>query len=189
MENILIKRFAELSQLEPNINNWSTLNFKGNPPRLIRLKMIDSLLKALQLNCNYSELIKGNFINHIEIDYHKLIELIGTEIPEISSIIDFEENSLAFGLPYMFEGLLRYRLTFQSLKDVNAGVLMCRGMHLAQVVLTNKITKDLEPHIELVDKIIGYLLNPRDINFPEKDLIDKYNFPDDDLLEIDIMWM
>ena len=58
----LLIAFLDLLSFEKKVNNWSEEKFSENPPRLHRLKIINALMKALQIKCSYADFLNGEFI-------------------------------------------------------------------------------------------------------------------------------
>ena len=57
----LLIAFLDLLSFEKKVNNWSEEKFSENPPRLYRLKIINALMKALQIKCSYADFLNGEF--------------------------------------------------------------------------------------------------------------------------------
>jgi hypothetical protein len=53
-------------------------------------------------------------------------------------------------------------------------------------MLTNSISSNLENTFEELDQTLELFINPKKLQFTEQELIDKYNFPKEDLHQIDL---
>ena len=203
----LLDMIFEFVEMTPNSDLWTLNAQKGNQPRLIRLKQINSLLsaffqtnkpngfldKAKQLfldnkNETIQTILSGDFLNRQNIteftEIIKFIRLIVNE-KENSEIEDREIHIME--LKMTFQQLIKYKEQLRKLLTFNSGWLEASSITSRfSIYLTDSISKNLRDKYSELDKALEILINPKNFTFTESELIDNYNFPKDDLNEIDM---
>lgn len=189
MEKTLLTKFLELYTLSDNITKWSIANFAKNPHRLYRLKAIDALMKALQINCSYQEFQYGEFLMKPDnLEQSELIIKIKENYPSLFQTTNtHEKNQIDF--QFMFEMLFNYRMQLQKLISARDSVLEYLEDNRYPILIIEGINSKLQADIEALDDILAYLINPKEIHFSNQELIEKYNYPVGDLEEIDSDWI
>lgn len=189
MEKELLQRFLELGTLSVDISKWSVANFKNNPPRLHRLQMIDSLMKALEINGSYEELQYGEFLyEEGRQDLAELVKRLQENYGAAFDDITIEQETDYYS-QFIFEMLLRYRIRLHQLVNVKACVLEAFGMNYIPLKIMSDIDTKLIKEAEGIDNILYYLLNPKGIRYTIAELKTKFHYPEVDLDEIDLEWI
>ena len=90
----LIDKILEFVAMTPNESEWNYKSLSGNKPRLIRLKRINSLLKAFSLTTNKNIFEKAsNYINpDVKADIKSILSgdfIKNRNIEEYHELIDF----------------------------------------------------------------------------------------------------
>ena len=57
------------------------------------------------------------------------------------------------------------------------------------IYLTKSISENLAGKYDDLDKILGLLIDPNGLSFTEEELIADFNYPKEDLLDVDIDFM
>jgi hypothetical protein len=189
MEKTLLTNFLELYTLSDNVAKWSTDNFANNPPRLYRLQAIEALMNALQINCSCQEFQYGEFVfGQNQLNQSVLIIKIKEKYPTLFQTTNTDEkNQIDF--QFMFEILFSYRMQLQKLRSVRDSVLEYSEDNRYPILIIDDINSKLKADIEALDDILAYVINPKEINFSNQELIEKYNYPAGDLNEIDADWI
>ena len=186
----LLYLIAEFRGMQSNSNSWNEADLSHNPPRLYRLQMINSLLKAFNLGSELNwEFFRGHFLNYKNVEDYPKVEKVLEEF--------LNQNPNRF-----FSGLKNVNLAsiFQMLFEVYEKLLnlfsfgkgsLVGGSSLGHVFpkllvedLNNKISQILE--YEILLSILKSLISPGDITFSRQELITNYQFPDVDLMEVDM---
>jgi hypothetical protein len=189
MHKKLLSRFLELYTLSDDVAKWSADNFSNNPPRLYRLKAIEALMKALQINCSYQEFQYGVFLMEpYHLEQSELIIKIKESYPTLFQIINTDEKD-QIDFQFMFEVLFSYRMQLQKLTSLRDSVLEYSEYNRYPVLIIDTINNKLQADIEAIDNILAYIINPKEIHFSNQELIEKYNYPVGDLDEIDSDWI
>ena len=92
-----------------------------------------------------------------------------------------------------YHHLMNYRIEIYRILNFNSGVLEASSLGFRKAIsLTSELNKDLFDKIEIIDKLLFEIINPEKLEFDENTLIKEYNFPKDDLDEIEygklVMW-
>lgn len=186
LEKKLLKTILELYDLSQDISQWSESYFIKNPPRFYRLKMIDSLLKALKIECSYMELIQGDFIND-------------GNLPKINEIMEFIKNSnlkLKSDDPFNWDDakhcfyfFMKYRLHLSKLENIDSGVYAASGFYLLPFKFFNQFSPYLNEMTEKIDGFLFLSINPDNISFSKEELIKKFDYPSVKMSDIDLDWI
>ena len=203
----LLDKIFEFTEMTPNPIEWNLKSLKSNPPRQIRLRQIESLLTAFcTINTNKNLLSKAK---SIFFDNHKITiksflqgDFIKTRsIDEYSElihfVIDFVKNRVGDAdrkreirieeLAFIFPILVDFKKQIRSMLTFNSGWLEASSdISLFSIYLTNSIAKELVGKYSELDYVIERVINPKGLVFTEEEMIDKYNFPKEDLNEVDI---
>jgi hypothetical protein len=197
----LIEKIIEFTAMTPDSATWTYNSLKENEPRLIRLKQIDSLISAFIpeiKNTNLTEkltgllsskktkltkVVSGEFIENRCLDaYIAFTNLIKQEA-ESSTLnkIDITDIKNTFIILMSYKKNLRQLINFN-----NDWLEVSRITSLFSIKLTNKISSNLLGQYDELDKVLELIINPKNLSFSETELISNYNFPKDDLDEIDL---
>jgi hypothetical protein len=193
LSTALVKYHLELNGLMPSEMDWPIELFKDNPPRYIRLKRFYALKKALGLeNVSMNQFLGGEFIteDHYKV-WDKIYFIVRKEfnipiedylsihaiIPDLSS------------LPFLFQYLFEFKKRHHQLMDTGRGVLMASNFYLTPLLIFKEITPKLQTDMHLIDEILDLLTNPNQIQHSEEELNTLFDYPLDDLDEIDLDWL
>jgi hypothetical protein len=86
-----------------------------------------------------------------------------------------------------FQQLITYKKELRRLLEFNSGWVEASSMTSRfSIYLTNSITNNLKDKYSELDKALELFVNPRKLSFTEEELITRYNFPTDNLNEVDM---
>jgi hypothetical protein len=192
----LLAKVLEFNAMTPNKEHWNEGALKNNPPRLIRLKQIQSLAQAFLIKGADSQstilsILIGDFIKERSVaDYMEVFtfieEVVREKEGETSKYNPTSTNSLR--MPY--QQLINYKKQLLAILDFNSGWLEAGTINARfSIYLTDSITKHLVGKYEKLDKALELFINPGKLSFTETELITNYNFPPDNLHDIDMEYM
>ncbi len=189
MEKILIRTYLELYSLNDTIEKWSLKNFENNPPRLYRLQIIDSLMRALEIKCSYEGFKYGEFLfDENKINWSVFKKIVEDNFPKgLENIDTINDNSDCY--QFIFEIFLRYRIRFYQLINTKSMVFEASGINKIPLNIFNEIDSKITPEFGGIDSIINYLLNPTNIQFTMEELKHKFNYPTINMNFIDSEWI
>ena len=190
MEKELLDTFLDLYTYDQKISSWSLDSFEEGTPRFYRLQIIDSLMKALELNCSYSQFSNGEFVTIIHYkkwaDFKKSIENI---IPEVKKSMPPSMTMDAFAIGMLFRTLMRYRMHAARLLSSNNGIYAASGEFRIFLELMNEPNRKLIEELKKIDAVLLFCINPTDIYYTKEELINNFGFPDVNINEVDVDFM
>jgi hypothetical protein len=194
---LLLERFSELYELERDVTKWSITNFKKNLPRLIRLQMILSLFKVLGIKRNFKSFMEGGFIQK-DYDVNNLLQLLLLSDEDIEQVYDWISNGYIkrvtdefskWEAMFTFKYLLKYRLQLELLYRCHAGNILCSPRLFLAAAIKNHIEENIINQTKLLSKVLVHFINPTDMEITMASLHSLYNYPIEDLGDIDFEWM
>ncbi|OYU82644.1 MAG: hypothetical protein CFE24_14980 [Flavobacterium sp. BFFFF2] len=188
----LIDFICEFIEMTPEESEWSEEKQKSNPPRLIRLKRINALLKAYMGNeIGLSEFISGDFVSLTPLD--KFNQLRGhIEIYNKINGHHYDTNHRFYhaDVSLIFKSIFKYKQKMESIFSHNCGWLIASGNLLEYYLhVISKINKSIKNEMEELNQVFKLIINPGNLTFSLIDLIENYGYPEDDLSEIDFEWL
>ena len=196
--------------MTPNSIEWNLKSLKANPPRQIRLRRIESLLTAFcSIDINESLLSKaksiffdhhkitiasflqGDFIKARSIDeYSEVIKFIKDFVKTKVGDVDRKREIRIEELVFIFPFLINFKKQIRSLLTFNSGWLETGSdVALFSIYLTDSISEKLAGNYSELDYFIELFINPKRLIFTKEEMIDKYNFPKEDLNDVDSDFM
>jgi hypothetical protein len=113
-------------------------------------------------------------------------EVVREKEGETSKYNPTSTNSLR--MPY--QQLINYKKQLLDILDFNSGWLEAGTINARfSIYLTDSITKHLVGKYEKLDKALELFINPGKLSFTETELVTNYNFPPDNLHDIDMEYM
>jgi len=177
--------FKELLFLIPDFEEWNYNCLKSIPPRLIRLQRLQALFRALRINWNPAGFPKGEFItNNLEMykDYDSKI---------FDDLITFSGSKPAFSyeyFPIIFEKLFEYRIKVEKPLIFNKGLLAIGDSTTYSYFAISNLNISIKQVIAPLDKLLILLIDPVGYEYEEEELIKYFDYPTDDLKQIDVDW-
>lgn len=198
----LLEKIFEFTAMTPDEKEWDVAKLQSNKPRQVRLQRIEAMLTAFglyesntnQLGRNNSSLAKaissllsGDFVNSL----HK------SAIAEIDAYVTTQLNNPYFDcelygdeLQFIYRHLIKYKKQLYKLERFNSGWFEGGGkLGNYAYSLTSTITANLEGKTKELDYLLELIINPNRYSFTEQELIDKFGYPDVDLLDLDLDFM
>lgn len=206
----LLDKVLEFIAMTPDKSQWSVTALKSNPPRHIRLKQIESMLNAfftidintrlidnLELSLSgkpkisIQSFLSGEYIEQREIsDYAETIKFIKEFVKTRSNYFDETRGICLEELVFIFSDLVDYKITLRNILSFNSGVLEASSIASRfSIYLTNSVSKNFVDKDSDLDKFLELLINPKGLIFTEDELISSFNYPKENIIDIDIEFM
>ena len=200
----LLDKILEFVELTPNEKEWNYKSLRNNKPRQIRLQQIYSLLNAFSLieHKNLFEKHTKSFNPDLRIEIKSILNgsfIKNRQQEEFNELIDFTKQYLQknnhktdrptclFELSLIYPKMIDYKIKLREIIDFNSGSLLANSIFLIfHITLTNSISSNLNNKYNDLDHFLELLINPRKLKFTEKELIEKFNFPTENLDQIDM---
>jgi hypothetical protein len=192
----LIEKILDFISLVPDHNDWNIEKLKNNPPRLIRLKQIEVLLQILVLEVydpndiklSIENTINGQFLLHRpEHIYNELFDEMETTIRRYKPKLKKSEPWLNSLLQDNFNHLIRYMIELNRISNYHSGVLVLSYPYFYAYLLSEEISANINS--EKIISFLGNAIDPQKRVFNSNSLIKDFNYPSEDLTEIDFEWM
>ena len=197
----LIEKILEFIEMTPNENEWNSKSLSDNKPRLIRFQQINSLLNAFSLQSNNKTKLRSFLFPNHKNEITTILNgdfIKEKKLEEFNELLDFAEIFLKkqnftikspishSELSFIYPKLIDYKIKLREIINFNSGWLeSSTTFTIFHIFLTNSISSNLKNKYDDLDNTIELFINPRHLIFTEQELIEKYNFPTDNLDEID----
>ena len=197
----LIEKILEFIEMTPNENEWNSKSLRDNKPRLIRFQQINSLLNAFSLQSNNKTKLRSFLFPNHKNEITTILNgdfIKEKKLEEFNELLDFAEIFLKkqnftikspishSELSFIYPKLIDYKIKLREIINFNSGWLeSSTTFTIFHIFLTNSISSNLKNKYDDLDNTIELFINPRHLIFTEQELIEKYNFPTDNLDEID----
>jgi len=204
----LLDKIFEFTAMTPEVNQWNVSSLEGNPPRQIRLKQINSLMKVFLGQKSHKNLfektkalisgatntttvqsvLSGDFIKNRQIeDYAELVSLMTQIVTERQGGISKDQCMHVMKLIMPYQNLVRYKRKLVELLTFNSGWLEASSItSWFSIYLTDSVTSNLQGKYTVLDWALELFINPQGLVFTEEELITKFNFPTENLRDIDM---
>ncbi len=191
----LIYNILDLERLLPNIDDWELEKQKGNPPRYVRLQQIDALFKVFtpsyykdgDIVTGVWNFMEGQFILSRGInEYNKVIKVMDKEINASDRSFEKEVWDL-YHIQHNYRDLLRFKKSISQVKSHNSGMMEMSYPYFYSYLASNKILDKI--NCDEIDKFLSLVIDPLGRSFTVEELIRDYNYPKDNLGDIDFDWM
>ena len=90
---------------------------------------------------------------------------------------------------FIFNRLLNYRKEISNLLNINSDVFAASDNYKLPIQLVNSVNKKIAKKAKIIDRILILFLEPKLANIDRQILKSKFNYPDVNLMEIDIEFM
>lgn len=203
----LAEKIMEFVAMTPDSNQWNTKALYDNPPRQIRLYQIQSLMMAFigmerkssdnqdkrwlesgELKPSLRYFLSGDFIrSRTETDYVQCIEFIKAYMQDDSFHDRLSKPVSLMELSFIFPKIFSYKTQLRNLMTFNSG-WMEAGSMTAQfsISLTNSISRNLVSKFDILDRTLEWFINPLELSFTLDELVAGYQYPKENLSDIDI---
>ena len=195
----LLEKVLEFIAMTPDEKDWDVAKLKTNKPRQVRLQRIEAMLDAFGLKERKSKgffgttassrtsiqsLLSGDFISNLD---DATLATIDNYVTKQLNDPFFDSKISSDEMQFIYQYLIKYKKQIYTLQAFNSGWLEASGkLGQYSIGLTNTITSNLKGKTEELDYLLNLIINPNGYSFSEQELIEKYGYPDVDLLDIDI---
>lgn len=200
----LLDIILEFVEMTPSEKDWNYKSLNSNKPRQIRLQQIHSLLKAFSLieNRNLFEKTANYFNPDLKVEIKSIINgdfIKNRELEEFNELIAFAKQFLQknnyikdrpirlYELNFIYPKLVDYKIKLREIIGFNSGWIEASStFSIFHIMLTNSISSNIKDKYNDLDRTLELFINPKELLFTEKELIEKFNFPTEDLHQIDM---
>lgn len=194
----LLDKVLKFTAMTPDTDQWHLYRQRDNQPRLVRLQQIDALMMALVPESRYMKevghrietILSGDFITQRnEGQYTALLDEIRRTIDN-SRFVGFGKREINVSdLQYYYCDLLHYHIKLQQLFRHNSGVMEMSFAYCFPYLVTEAVSDAIGPMAVDIARLLAGFIDPQAQGFTLEELIAGYNYPTDDLSQIDVDWM
>lgn len=184
----LFQLYFELRLLHPKIEDWNETFFEKRPPLYYRFQKVSSILKSF--DCTIDSFIAGDFIqSQKEVANSKFHLLLKAKFPKICRKSATFEKLEVSELVFLFTKLMSYREKISELFDINSDVLVASYNFSLPIELINNLNHKIANKTKIIDRLLIMFLETKLTNMDRKTLTLNFNYPNVDIMEIDIDFM
>lgn len=194
----LLNKVIEFTNMIPDSAEWTFEKPQGNLPRLFRLQQIQALMEAFipglasskDIGQGIKAFYSGEFIIHQPLaKYAFLVENIENTIAG-SKFSNAKKSEIStIHLQRNYRDLLDYYLKLKSLLNHNKRYLEISYPYLFPYIVTEDISASIGLKAGPISNLLSIFIDPDKQSFTEEELIKRFNYPTEDLLDLDLDWM
>lgn len=184
----ILDLYLEFGAMQPDESTWTDGGLRDNPPRFYRFKMLQSLFKAFDLG-NLKKFAEGNFVlkRRIE-DYDSLIKRMKAELKSVTKFRKGEEITLK-EIAFLFKRLLEYRRRWDDVTNFSSGLMACSARYRYAFYKIDQVNSQICDSIAPINDILSFIISTEGKVIDKKELVERFHYPDMDLLDIDVEQM
>ncbi len=180
----VFRRFIELHQLVPDLNDWHEDRLERNEPRIIRLKQLTAIFAAFEIPWDPWAFTRGQFIEGKNPAYSDFVARTKRELPS-EHVARLRPGWYFADLPGCFEILFEYREKLEDVLSFPERALIASGMYLYAQRQIEKANRAIESNVWIIDDLLAELISPESRQFAVTELVHDHGYPDVDIFEID----
>jgi hypothetical protein len=180
--------YLELEGMQPEQDTWAEGILQDNPPRFYRLKALGSLFRAFELG-DIKEFAVGTFVLKRKIeDYSALIKQMKSELKTVTKFRKGEQLTL-YEIAFLFKRLLEYRRRWDDVTGFSSGLYACSAKYRYAFYKIDQVNSQIQNKISPVNDILSFIMSPVGKAISKEELMKLFNYPDEDLSDIDDEWI
>ncbi len=185
----IVKVYSQLKDLIPDVNQWTESGFQHSKPRLIRLNQLVAFKKAFKIDVSWEEFERGNFVDRFPIESYNLLKQNIKSFKNSSSWNSQNFDHFCYrDLQVNFRLFLEFVVIENTLKNHTSEYSMTYslgqnyGYEHTKSYFSGRTAKKIQ---KMIDDL-AIIIDPLQQVFSEGELIKAFNFPKDNLEEIDL---
>ena len=193
MKNItakdFIKIYVDLKYLTPNVKEWTKELFYDSESRLKRLHQLVALKKAFNINDNWEEFERGNFLDRFPIESYNQLKQNIKSFKNTNSWNSQNFDHFCYrDLQLIFRLFLEFVVIENNLKNhiTEYSMTYSLGQNYGYEHTKSYFSKTTNKKIQYMIDDLAIIIDPLQQVFPEEELINKFDFPYVDLEDIDL---
>lgn len=177
--------YLEFEAMQPDRRTWTDGRLQDNPPRFYRFKRLQAFFEAFELG-DIREFAEGTFILKRKIrDYASLIKRMKSELKTITKFRKGEEITL-HEIAFLFARLLAYRKRWDDVTGFSSGLMACSAKYRYAFYKIDQVNSQIRDSTSPINDILTFIMSPEKKNIGKEELVERFDYPDVDLFDIDI---
>lgn len=194
----LLNTVIEFTNMTPDSKEWNFECQKDNTPRFVRLEQIMAMMWAFvpelsaakDIGRSIEDFCSGDFIARRPIEhYASLLDEIQTTIANSHFGADKNGKISVYDLPHNYYNLLNYYVKLKKLINFNSGMMEISYPYYFSYIVTGSVSNSISSNAEILSRLLVKFIDPLGQSFTKDELIERYYYPDEDLLDLDLNWM
>lgn len=194
----LLEMIIEYVNMTSDESEWTFEEQKGNPPRYARLQQIRSLMEAFIPELMATENIRksivnffaGGFITHRTAgEYSYLLGQMHQAISESRFSGVRKKNLDVQDLQTNYCNLMDYYLKLKNLLNHNPKNAEVSYPNMFSYTITDTISGAICSKAESLGHLLVEFIDPGNHAYTEDELVEQFNFPAVNLLDLDLQWI
>ncbi|GEM_PF-1967543 len=188
-------KFYDLKGLSPDVARWQLSSFADNPPRYHRLRELQALMRAFGLKGHPSEFSALHLVENRDImDFQPILEDIKGYVRDSAheksnTSKDFKRLARTKEFYVMLlQSFLRFSEEVRKLLEFNDGWQETSSIAGRYTIdKTSRLLKGIRlKELEEIETLICSLIDPCHRVYTKSELVENYDFPEEDLADIDL---
>jgi hypothetical protein len=194
----LIHTILELKDMVGDeLSQWRPQNFEDNPPRLLRLQIVDALSNLVlsdvhpnsSIETRVDSILKGDFIRHRKLeDYSSVFEEMDGLTAKSKEFGHLRKHEIEkkSELRFNYKRLLKFKTLAMPLLNFHSGTMAGPYSYFSVVILTQDIIRQL--NLRKIDELICKIIDPWNRSFSREQLTEM-GYPSESLCVVDDDWL
>jgi hypothetical protein len=191
----ILDKALEFESMTPEKSEWTLEKLKDNPPRLIRLQQLNVLLRLFlpesfneyEIVSGLDSLLQGQFILLREFSkYDSLFETMDSIITSSKHYPNKPNEWTLDELRHNYTDIIKFKKAINKVLNHNSGIMEISYPYLYSVTLIDQLLKKLDT--KNIDEFLSLVIDPLGRTFDKAKLIQEYNYPTEDIYDIDLDW-
>ncbi len=191
----LIEKALEFESMETDKAQWTFDKQKDNPPRFVRLQQLNVLLQVFtpeiynpnDIASGIDDLISGEFIFCRKKKYSQLFK-------EMDNVINIATENRSkkhrewglYELQFNYKHILKFKRRINEVLTFNCGRIETSYHTSYSEIMTRKVLDTLDT--KEIDDFLSLVIDPAGKRFHRDELIKTYNYPTEDIFDVDLDW-
>lgn len=189
----LLDKALEFESMTFDRSDWDLEKLKDNPPRFVRLQQLMVLLKIFtpetfndqNIASSINSLLNGDFIYQRDImKYAELFKSMDEVITSAKHFLKQQNEWDSSHLQDNFTNLIAFKRKVNKLLEHNHGIMEASYPYYYSIIMTSEISEKL--NIKKMDEFLSLVIDPQKKCYEKDTLIREFNFPKDDVFDLDL---
>ena len=189
----LLNKILEFKSNISDTTKWTLIDLQEDEIKLVRFKQIQCLTKLFvpevyipnDLTTSIDNILNGDFIKIREERIYKNLFLRMDKV--ITKSFDFLEKYKEWevhDLCFNYQNLVEYKIKLDLLLNFNAGIMEMSYPYCYSAIISSDISKNIK--YDKLDNFLSAVIDPDNRIFSRDQLIKDYNYPKEDVYDMEL---
>ena len=189
----LLNKILEFKSNISDTKKWTLTDLQGDETNLVRFNQIQCLTKLFvpdvytpnDLTTSIDSILNGDFINIREERIYKNLflrmdKVITKSIDFLDKYKEWELHDLCFN----YRDLVEYKIKLNMLLNFNIGIMEISYPYCYSAIISGDISENIK--FNKLDKFLSTVIDPDNRIFSRDQLIKDYNYPKEDVYDMEL---